>query len=209
MLWRKQSKEEKALEEIKIKKAQIDKLKEEIVQMGKLVLKDGKLQKVEDTQKPESIGPVPTPPSPPLDFEQQAMKVAEQVRQRMPPPYSNPPQAEPQFPPLPQFPQQQYQQQAYPQYQQQAPPPQFQQQQYQQPPPQYQMPPQFVQQPPQYPPLTVTIQMIGETVIQVNVAQEKIESFIEELNNAVDNQSSFPLGNKIINGRNILFYTFE
>lgn len=193
MLFRKKSKEEKVLEDIKNKKAQIDKLKEEIVTMGKLVLRDGKLEAVKD--KP-AVQAAP---------EQQGQAPMMQMPQVPPPPVMEEfvaPQANTYPPEL----MQQYQQQ------QSYPPPQSRgwdipqqprqaQPQYQQPRPQYAAPVAL--------PVAVKIEMITGTVIVLEVAREQLQSFIEEINAAIDNQASLPLNNRVINGRNVVVYSFE
>jgi hypothetical protein len=210
MFWKRKSKEEKIVDEMKEKKQQVDKLKEEIEKMGKLVLKDGKLQKVEDT--PKETVPVQSPPQPTTrqpdvsGFEEQVANVGEQVRRET---YSRQQQFSPRGPP------QEYVTEGdiyggmqMPQPQVQTP---FRQPQYPQ-----QMPPQYPQQaPPQYPqypqqaPVAVNIEMVTGSVVQIQVPIEQLDNFIEGLNTAIDSQSSFPLNNRVINGRNVVLYTYE
>lgn len=218
MLWQRKNKEEKILVDIKKKKAQLDKLKEEIVQMGKLVLKDGKLQRIDDIKRDEVV--VQNSQEAVDTFEKTAKQVVEQVA---PPPRSMPrqyaasqptllpeedivyvkqPTSQSQFTPQ-QLQQMQMQQQMQEQYEQM----QLQQQRLQQLQMQQQMTQQQAQQ--QLPPIMVNIELVTGSIIQLEVERAKLDSFVEEINGAIDNQSSIPLGSKVINGRNIVMYTFE
>jgi len=226
------SKEEKTLDEIKKKKAQMDKLKEEIVKMGKLVLKDGKLTKVEDTPKEEAkIGtPAVMPDVPTSDAEIDEMVQQERLRRQgmatlvntPQPPRSVPPQmSQDQYNALQRqqelynyqqqiIQQQAMQNQAVNQAQAEAEQREYMRQQqelYQQ--QQMRQQPQPYQQPQRLPMIAVSIDMVNGTTITISVPGDKVDSFVEGLNIAIDNQSSFPINNKIINGRNIVSYTIE
>ena len=212
------SKEEKVLDEIKKKKQQMDKLKEEIVKMGKLVLKDGKLTKVEDIQKDEVKTQVNNPVQQTqidyTDSEINDMVQAERIRRQAT--LVNTPKQVP--PPLTQedynriqqkkqqdmmaYEQQYLQEQAAAERQRQIEA--YEQQQFRQQPQAYQQP---VQQ--QITVVNVSIEMVTGNVIVIQVPGDKIESFVEALNIAIDNQSSFPMNDKVINGRNVVSYTLE
>jgi hypothetical protein len=72
------------------------KLKEENVKMAKLILKDGKLQKVEEPKTTPTLGdlpPLPPIPTPPQGVGQQQPQRAQEYPQ--PPQYSQPPQQNP------------------------------------------------------------------------------------------------------------------
>jgi hypothetical protein len=223
-LFKKKTKEEKTLDEIKKKKEQIDKLKEEIVKMGKLILKDGKLTKVEDVKEDVKVAKVPSTELPPIDFtdsnqEMEQMLQQERERMRRQTQQVPPTQARQVPPPLPPA-QVQMTQEQYQRMQQQKQMEAFEQryreeqaeleQQRQQELYQQQMRQQAYAQPQQQMPLvTVTIEMITGSTLALEVTGDKIESFVEALNLAIDNQSSFPLNNKVLNGRNIVSYTLE
>lgn len=191
----KEEEDKKVLEDIKTKKEQIIKLKKEIVDMGKYALKDGKLVKTEDIE-PQ----VPQPPQ----------QQAQPVQQQYVPPVQQPTDVqEAQYYeavrktviPTPQ-PRQMPQEYAAP-YPIVSPEEDFviqepRQQQYQ---------PQPRQQVQRVENIIVHIEMITGQVIQLEVELEKLQSFIEDMNGAIDGQTSLPLGNKTINGRNVVSYT--
>jgi hypothetical protein len=223
-LFKKKTKEEKVLEEIKKKKEQMDKLKEEINKMGKLVLKDGKLTKIEDAQKE---APKTQVQEAPIDYTNPNMDdVMSQMRKQAQVPPAQPKQVPPPLSPeeyqrinrvrqqqeMAAFEQQymeeqqmlaEQQRQAEIARQRQLQMEEYQMQQARQQPQQYQQPHQ------QMPRVVVTIEMITGSTLTLEVTGDKIESFVEALNLAIDNQSSFPMNNKVINGRNIVSYTLE
>jgi len=215
-LFNKKSKEEKILEDIKKKKEQMDKLKEEIIKMGKLVLKDGKLTKVDDVTK-ESVTTGTTVPIPEIQGyadtdvdemvqqerlrRQQGMSIPQPVQQPRPlsqEEYNSMKQQQDLYNYQQQLAQQEAEQREYMRQQQEL----YQQQQMRQQPQPYQ-PPQ------QIPMVGITIEMVTGSIINVRVPGDKIDSFVEGLNMSIDNQSSFPINNKVINGRNIVSYTIE
>lgn len=208
MFFKKKNKEEKIIEQMKEKKAQIDKLKEEMNAMAKLVLKDGKLQKVEDTPKEEVRQAVPTPPSPPpsIDIRRQPQPLQydigdqnqmqpnahdiQRMRQQMFDENQRRLQED-------QRAQQQYQEQL--RMQQPVPPRQF-----------YQQPqPQFYQQP--VPPriINILIETITGATYKLEITEDIFKQFTDELNAAIDGQATFTIGNRILNGRNIVSYSYE
>lgn len=174
-------KQRRQIKKIKKLKDKIDKQTEEMKKMAKMVLKDGKIQPAE---MPPNVTPnMDVPPEPPM--------------------------LQPQFQ-QPQFQQPQFQQ---PQFQQ----PQFQpQQQYEEeyPIPQQQIPPQqFVRQPviqpvQQQQPIIVTIKMYDGEVIEVAVQSNQIDDMLRTLSEAIDNQTTFQVGTRVLNGRYILYYNF-
>jgi hypothetical protein len=187
-------KNEKALIEIKKKKLKLDnlkkeqeKLKEEIVQMGKLVLKDGRLQKVEDvTNTNKGV------------TQEEVTDVVEEIQQtvqrNMQQPVQRPVQSQPRSvpPPLPAFEDAVDNEAVYQQPVQQVAP-QYRRQQ--------------VPQPPQS--FEVSIYLINGQVVVLQIPRDQFETFIEDLNGAIDNQSCFPLSNRVINGRNVVEYIFQ
>jgi hypothetical protein len=209
------SKEEKALEEIKKKKEQIDKLKEEINKMGKLVLKDGKLTKVEDIPKSTlselpSVPPVPIEPDVDAMVQQERLRRQQQAKATLSDNIQMPQQ------PVRQISQEEYnemlrRQEAY-NYQQQKLMEEEQQEVLRQQQEAYQQQ-QYRQQPQPYQPVlpmvSVTIEMVTGTLVNVQVSGDKADNFIELLSTAIDNQSSFPINNKVINGRNVVSFTLE
>jgi len=221
-LFSKKTNEEKIIEDMKKKKEQVDKLKEEINKMGKLVLKDGKLTKVDDTTKTEIKVPVmESPPMPQTqgydNIDVDEMVQAERLRRQQAPVTQQPaPQVRQQVSPPPMS-QEEYQYKlqqdmlAYQRMQQQA---QIQARAEQEAEEREMLRQQALQQqyrPPvqEVPAIGVTIEMITGNIIKVNVPGDKIESFIEALNTAIDNQSSFPITSKVINGRNVVSFTIE
>jgi len=173
------TKEQKTIDKMKKTKQEIDKLKEEMDKMAKLVLKDGKLQKIENTPKVEQHIEEPDGFGPPL-----------------------PPQA-PRMPMPPQYPTQeevnvlrqrmiQREQQIQQEYQQPV-----QQQVYRQP----------VQQ--QIETVTLTIEMINGTVFKYNVAVTALKELTTGLDEAINNKIVFPLNDRVINTTHIISYYIE
>lgn len=227
MFWGKSKEEkqkEKILKQMKEKKVQIDKLKEEMNNMAKLVLKDGKLQKVEDTPKQEEplgpLGNVPVPP-PALDsrrpipqqyqedifenprrqptpnevqqirqqiMEENRAKQEQQLRQEQLRLFQEQEQmrmmqeqaAQRQFVPPPMPPHQYYQQ---PVYQNPLPPP--------------------VQS------VVVVIEMVNGSLYKYEITTDVLKQFIEELNSAINQQTTYSLNDRTINGKNIVSYFIE
>jgi len=124
------------------------------------------------------------------------------MEEQMPPQGSNPFDGIPQQQAVPeammQPPQQAYMQEApipQSQVQQPIPPQQFVQQ------------PQVMQQ--QLPDvIPVSIRLVEGVVVDTNVQGIHIDKFLKEISEAIDNQSTFQVGNRVINGRYIIFYTF-
>lgn len=185
----KEKEEKKILEEMKRKKQQIEKLKEEMNNMAKLVLKDGKLQKVEDKKDEAMIIPPSPPPSKPMydtpdnsmQEAQQAMReqiyrkqmqeqmiqerINEEVRQRQ----------------LQEQQQRYAQSQAQPRYAQAAP----------------------------VANIKVIIEMINGATYGIELPETQISAFLTELDTAINGQTTFPLSNRVINGKNIISYVVE
>jgi hypothetical protein len=223
-LFSKKTNEEKIIEDMKKKKEQMDKLKEEINKMGKLVLKDGKLTKVDDVAKVDSK--VPTMESPPIpqaqsfdNIDVDEMVQAERMRrQQQQPVQSNQARLQVSSPSITQDEYQYKLQQemaAYQRLQQQAQQQAQLEQQAQQEANQREMlRQQTLQQqyrPPvqELPSIGIIIEMVTGSIIKVNVPGDRVESFIEGLSTAIDNQSSFPITSKVINGRNVVSFTVE
>jgi len=189
----KKTKEEKIVEEMKKKKEQIDKLKEEMNNMAKLILKDGKLQKVEDTPKQEEVKPVVQVP-PPIEIMQPSSHDIQYMRQQI--------EADNQRRAVEEQTRQydeavaravQQQQQQQVMYRQPVPPPQM---------------PQMYQ--PQQPTVVkVTIEVITGGVYAIDIESSVIKQFISELDKAINSQIVFAIGNRVINGKQIVSYSFE
>jgi len=204
---KKKTKEEKIIEQMKEKKQQIDKLKEEMNNMAKLVLKDGKLQKVEDIQKQEEkkeIGPAPNPPLV-LDT-----RMIEQSQDNI---FENP-RRQPTSDEVQQIRQQifnenitkqeqqlrlfQEQEQMRMMQQQTA-----QQQQY------YQQP---VYQTPVSPPVQsvmVVIEMVNGSLYKYEITTDVLKQFTDELNSAMNQQVTYSLNDRTIHGKHIVSYFIE
>jgi len=96
--------------------------------------------------------------------------------------------------------------------QQQMQQPMIPQQQMQQPmiPQQQMMPPQpMMPQQPEYGPvekLRYTIHMMNGEISEVDVLSNEVETFLNGLNTAIEDQTVIQIGNKTINGRNIIYY---
>lgn len=176
---------DKVKKEMLSKAQQIEKLKEEMRTMAdKLVLKDGKLQKVSDT--PVQVQPQAQPMLPPTQMfdEVTGRRFDDEVAIPRPPLFQRP-QQQPQ--PMPQ--------QRQPVYQQPQPmPPQYQQQQ------QYQQP--------QIIAIAVVLHLLEGNQITIEVANVELEQFLGKLNDAIDNQIAFVVGDKTIAGRHIIYYEF-
>ena len=54
--------------------------------------------------------------------------------------------------------------------------------------------------------LLVAVELVHGSVIQINVPIDKFEAFVAEMNNAIDGQSAIPVGNKIVNGAQVVMY---
>lgn len=71
---------------------------------------------------------------------------------------------------------------------------------------------QHMQQPPQqqYPvEVTVTLYMVDQHTFSVPVDGNQIDLFVSQLDSAIDNQSTFHIGQRVINGRHVIHYTFQ
>ena len=186
----KENDEKKILEEMKKKKEQIDKLKEEMNNMAKLVLKDGKLQKVEE--KKDEVLPI-IPPNPPstksIEYDNPELAMNE-AQQAMREDYRRKMQEQmlrEQMVQNEQLRQQQYNEQLRQQ--------QLRQQQYVQP-----ESPVIIK---------VIIEMISGVSYGLEIPENQITAFLTDLDTAINNQTTFPLNNRVINGRNIVSYVIE
>ena len=179
------SKEEKLVDSMTAKVAQIEKLKNEVNEMGKLILKDGRLQKVEDVPK-QVVQPQPTQEEVmEAKLEQEARQFAEQhPMPQMPRPI---PQNIPRAPT----------QEEIDYYQEQNRLPMEEQERKQM----YSMRPKQQEQQ-----LLINIELVNGNIIQANVSIDKFESFVSEVNTAIDNQCAIPIGQRIINGAHIVTY---
>jgi hypothetical protein len=186
-LFKRKTKEEKIVLQLKKKQKKIDALKEEMKKMAsKLKFENGKLVKAESEPK-QSQEPNP--------FEQQSQAQQQQQMQQ---------QQSEQLHTItpPQMPPQQMQQQMPPQQMQQQMPPQMQQQM------QQQMPQQQMQQ--QAPSRLVEVNVVlttGEN-LPVTLEQDQVQAFLNELAERVDNKTSMQIGRRIINTRHILYFEF-
>jgi hypothetical protein len=66
---------------------------------------------------------------------------------------------------------------------------------------------QAAQQSQQLQPIVFEIEVTTGTIYEVPVPVNEVESFVSQLNAAIDNQVSIVVGNRILNGRNIVSYT--
>lgn len=173
-------KQKRRVEKIKKKKAKIDKLTEDMKKMVKLELKDGMLQ----------------PKLQPTGDAMPEKLVGEDLPPVPPPQMVEPAPPQPvveQPNPFEDIPQQPVVSQ--PELPQQVPPQQFVQQ------PQMQQP-----QVPEV--VSVYIRLVEGESVKVNVPGSQIDLMLKSLSEAIDNQSTFPIGTKVLNGRYIIFYTF-
>jgi hypothetical protein len=186
-LFKKKSKEEKAIEQIRKKKQQIEKLKEEIIKMGRLVLKDGKLTQEAAPQQSQPQQEVKIP-LPPIDIEYTRPKqVVEEVQEEE---YVEPPMFRGQ-------PQRRQEERAEPAIFRGRP---QQQQQYQQPPQQqYQQPPKDI---------TVDIIMIEGQTVQVVVPVVAAQNLLDAISTSIETGTMLVVGNKAINPRHIVMYQY-
>lgn len=170
-------------------KQRIESLKEEIKNMAKLVLKDGKLVEKKDDAPIEQM-------------QQQRPTIVQQapIVQQQPPMMS---QQEIQRNVNDYFPEMQAQQRQYaeqPQYDMPQPQP------YQQP-----MPQPMQQAPSQddMSPLTITINMTNGKAFQLQAPIADADMIIRKINESIDNQTAFIVGNRILNGRHIHYVNLE
>ena len=204
-----QKEEEEAKLKQKIQKltaknrTQIERLKEELEKMtGKLQIKDGKLVRADESEAPKQQAP----PIPSQQEYQQPMPPQQEYQQPMPP------QQEYQ---QPRYQQQEYQQ---PMYQQQAPGvmeqevPKMMNQYTQE---QYRIPPQEFVRPMNVPPPQIEPDMVSVIItltegreLNVDVPAESLQRFFVELNETIENQSTFQIGRQVICGRYIVTYSF-
>lgn len=217
---KKKTKEEKIIEQMKEKKEQIDKLKEEMNNMAKLVLKDGKLQKVEDVQKQEEKKEINTPPSPPPELD---------TRRAMPQQYQEDIFENPRRQPTPDEVQQirqqiinenrakqeyQLRQEQMRLYQEQEQMRMMQQQAAQQQAQQFVPPPtppqQFYQQPvPPIQSVVVVIEMVNGSIYKYEITTDVLNQFTSELNAAMNQQTTYSLNDRTIHGKHIVSYFIE
>ena len=178
-LFKFKNKEEKIISKIRKKKAQIEKLKNEVLTMGRLILKDGKLEKAEPQQQPQEQQRVMPPQAPDIEYIQPQMPEQEEE----PPMFrGRPPQQEVQEPPM---------------YRQQVQEPPMYRRQVQQ-----QMP---QRQPVE---LTVDIILIEGQVVQVKVSEQNAQSLLDTIGNSVETGAILIIGNKAINPRHIIMYQY-
>jgi len=195
---------EKIIKELQAKKAALEnlekqksKIKEEMIKMGKLALRDGKLEKVEEEKVVQTNNQQEPAGSPfvnaPSQAAQQPMPPVPEPQQapQMPPPPAPEPQQAPQQPMQTQMPQQAPMQPQMPQQ------PQMQQSQIQQAP---------VQEPAM---LGVVITLTNGDSLRVAVPEQNFSMFVQDIDTAIANNTTFRLGQQFISGRHILFYTLE
>ena len=176
---------------LKKRKIKIDKMTEELKKMAKLVLKDGKLQDVEEVsnevpEQPQDPNDVPPMPPPGMVQQEQVVDVPPPM-QPMPPIHMAPPPAD-------NARQAPFEGMQMPRVPQPIPPQQFVQQ------PTMQQVPEKVH---------VTIRMIEGEVIKVSIPGAEIQAFLTALSESIDNQSVYQIGSRVLNGRNIIYYFFE
>jgi hypothetical protein len=164
------------------------KIKEELRTMAKLAIKDGKLQPVNEEEIKKMVEESEPSGSPfEAQIQMQQMQQPQQQQFRM------------------QQPQPQYRQ---PQPQQRVIP---QQQPYMPPQPPY-VPPQEYEEPIQVPEsqgkYTIQVVLTDKSVINVEVEQKNINDFLEGISEAIRDQAPFQIGNRILNGRYIMYFTF-
>jgi hypothetical protein len=219
-MWFKKNQEKQILNEMKKKKQQIEKLKEDMNKMAKLVLKDGRLQKVEekrDVIKSEEELAVPISPMakqvPNFDIKVPTFNNEEIIEEKL----SNEILQEQQRRLYEQQVAQEQQRRLYEQqvaqeqqrrlYEQQV----AQEQQrrlYEQ---QVGQTMNIINKPTQQEStiIKVTIETVGGGTFNVGVPEEHISKFLADLDIAINSQVIFPLNNRIINGRNIVSYLIE
>jgi hypothetical protein len=179
-LFKRKSKEEKAAEQIRKKIAQIEKLKNEVITMGRLVLKDGKLEKAESVQQQAPAAPVQerVMPAPPIDVEytppsQQQQMAEEDDFIEEPAMFRGRPQPqEPQEPPMYRPSQRQQQQQRMPQE------------------------------------LIIDIVLIEGQTIQVKVSPENAQGLLDAIGTSIESGALLIVGTKGINPRHIVMYQY-
>ena len=171
--------------------------------MGKLILKDGKLMKAEDIQKEVEVT-IPVPPPQSVDYRQieAEQRVEEQIRQQQLARQEQERQMREQMIQE----QQVYEQQRQPFQQQRQPvyePPR--QQAYEQPQiKQVYAQPREQQRQPEM--VTVNILLVTGVTLPITVESTQVRSFMDGLTEAIDAQTSFPINNIVINGRNVVFF---
>lgn len=212
-LFHRKTKEEKIVEEMKKKQEEINKLKQEVVDMGKLVIKDGKIQKVEDTPQPveakkeERVSmPEPIPESmnahpfvkgiakemsqPPIapTMEQQQALYEQALRQQQMEMHNQLMQR--------QAMEYQMQQEALERQRMQAASVQSQAQDY-------------VPQTVEAQAVTVLLHLITGEILKVDITAATFQKFTEDLDEAINTQSTFKFESINLNGRQIVYYNFE
>ena len=193
-MFKRKSEEEKFLEKVKKKKAEIKKLEEDLVKMVKFGIKDGKLvpkDNVQDTQESgimNSVEPKTILKNNDVDNnipnDELYRKMVETEVQKM---QMNNPQ--------PRMPQQEQEKQ-YMYEQPQMPRPVVQ--------PQY-------RQMPKPEPVIVAVRIVATDGMQftAQVPEEYLQKFFEDINTAMAEQTPFQLDNsQVINGRHIIYYGF-
>ena len=204
------------------------KLKEENIKMAKLVLKDGKLQKVDEGQQqapqvpqppmppqqepsqPQGMPQAPLPPSfPQQQTEANTMVGEPQLNAQM---REAPPQAPPQAPQPDQYVQMMQQQEAQQRAQQEAMLRQRQeamaraQAAQQAPAPAPRPAPMPGQIPGQIEVVTVALYLIGDKKISGEIPAQEVMAFVEDVKVAINTKSTFQFGDRFINGEHIVFY---
>jgi hypothetical protein len=188
-LFKRKSKEEKAAEQIRKKIAQIEKLKNEVITMGRLVLKDGKLEKAESVQQQAPAAPVQerVMPAPPIDVEytppsqQQQMAEEDDFIEEPAMFRGRPQQQEIQEPPM---------------YRRPEP----------QEPPMYRPPQRQQQRIPQD--LTVEIILIEGQTVQVKVSPDNAQGLLDDIGNSIVTGAILVVGSRGINPRHIVMYQY-
>ena len=186
-------KKQKLENAIKKNEKQLQKIKEEL-DMGKLIIKNGKLVREEDARQaplpqeqdeveqyfpPQHGGYAPQQPDyganrQPLPPQGYDYDVSQQIPPQMPPQQQIPPQMPPQQP---------------------LPPREY--------------APQFQAPEPGDAPCLIIVKFSDGESLQMNVEGNKRDTILNNLAEACENQGTIQLGKVFINGRNILFFTYQ
>lgn len=215
MWFRKKDKEktkEEVLADMKAKSEQIEKLKEEINNMGKLIMVNGKLTKQEDkpTNKNEEKVQTVTPQTQEqridqatIRQQQEQQQIEEEIRRQMAIRQEQQRQAEhmERLRQQQMYEEQMAREQAI-QNDRSRPRPMV-------PPPLDDFPEEIRQEPTHHTlePVVFIIEVVTGNRYEIPVVASELEDFIAQLNSAIDNQTSVQVGDIIMNGRNIVLYT--
>jgi hypothetical protein len=200
---KRETKEQKVVREIKEKKVQIDKLKEEITNMAKLQIVNGKIVKTQDVpQTPTTSQPTQTPPTPQpttnpnMDFEQEVMR--EKIKRQLLEQQQQSQQNEMLRRQMLQEQERQLvaQQQAI--YEQQQSQLQQEDMLMQQ---QVQQQQQVEQE------VEVVLRLTNDSEFKMSVSVNEIGEFIKDINTAIEHQTPFNIGDHTINTRHLMMYT--